>query len=616
MSVTDPAGNVTTVDPPLNLGDGSINSPRGTAQLPTLLDSYAVRPSWNVAGVDYHVGTPIGTTLKDPATINMAGVSVHMGGSTGNYLLVSGSNVVLDGYDFSKEGGWQIDITGNNTTIQNSYFLQQTTAQTPVYFETSAVGGNVLNNTFDGNNGTLDKPGFGLPPIEILGGGGTFNVKYNYILNSYSDAINIGGNSVAETFNIEYNLIQNVGMGTTGSAHPDFIQTQNSTTYNNIVVDYNTLYQAVTIPQGGTQGITLFQHTGVNPTFNGGDVSYNTMIAKAMTYTSTTEGVQPWVTFEHSELNGTATVSNNFVDPTGNKGVNGATGLFLVTDNNSGSLNGTVLTSNNVNMLTGAQLIAQSYISVSNVTSSPPTGTEFPGDTITLTLKFSGPVTVTGSPNLKLNDGGTATYTGGSGSNALTFTYTVGASDSSVSDLAITQVNLPTGASIKDTSGNAANLTGALATLWGLQIDPPSSTGVPTPSIASFSTDSGTVGDHITNDTTLTLTGTAEANATVKVYDGATLLGSVVANASGAWSYTTAALANGAHSLTATATDAAGNTSAASAALSVTIDTTAPVAPSIASFSTDSGMVGDGITNDNTLTLTGTAEANSHGQGL
>ena len=58
-----------------------------------------------------------------------------------------------------------------------------------------------------------------------------------------------------------------------------------------------------------------------------------------------------------------------------------------------------------------------------------------------------------------------------------------------------------------------------------------------------------------------------------------TLLGSATANGTGAWSYTTAALANGAHSLTATATDAAGNTSAASAALSVTIDTAAPVAP-------------------------------------
>ena len=45
------------------------------------------------------------------------------------------------------------------------------------------------------------------------------------------------------------------------------------------------------------------------------------------------------------------------------------------------------------------------------------------------------------------------------------------------------------------------------------------------------------MGDDITNDNTLTLTGTAEANSTVKVYDGATLLGSATANGSGAWSY-------------------------------------------------------------------------------
>ena len=34
--------------------------------------------------------------------------------------------------------------------------------------------------------------------------------------------------------------------------------------------------------------------------------------------------------------------------------------------------------------------------------------------------------TTGGTPTLTLNDGGTATYTGGSGSNALTFSYTVG----------------------------------------------------------------------------------------------------------------------------------------------------------------------------------------------
>ena len=146
---------------------------------------------------------------------------------------------------------------------------------------------------------------------------------------------------------------------------------------------------------------------------------------------------------------------------------------------------------------------------------------------------------------------------------------------------------------------DVAGVTSAASAVMSVTID----TVAPVaPTIASFSTDSGTVGDHITNDATLTLAGTAEANATVKVYDGATLLNSVMANASGAWSYTTAALVNGPHSLTATASDAAANTSVASSALSVTIDTVAPNAPVIAN---------DAIVNTNEVLLTGTAEANS-----
>ena len=119
--------------------------------------------------------------------------------------------------------------------------------------------------------------------------------------------------------------------------------------------------------------------------------------------------------------------------------------------------------------------------------------------------------------------------------------------------------------SLTATATDAAGNTGTASTALAVTIDT-SAPGAPT--IASFSTDSGVVGDHITNDNTLTLAGTAEASSTVKVYDGATLLGSAVANGTGAWTYTTAALANGAHNLTATATDAAGNTGPASSALS------------------------------------------------
>ena len=60
------------------------------------------------------------------------------------------------------------------------------------------------------------------------------------------------------------------------------------------------------------------------------------------------------------------------------------------------------------------------------------------GHLVTLTINMSEVVTVAGGvPTLSLNNGGTASYTGGSGSNALTFSYTVGAGDDT-SDLAVT----------------------------------------------------------------------------------------------------------------------------------------------------------------------------------
>ena len=55
-------------------------------------------------------------------------------------------------------------------------------------------------------------------------------------------------------------------------------------------------------------------------------------------------------------------------------------------------------------------------------------------DTVPITVAFTEPVYVTGTPQITLNDGGVAYYTGGSGASTLTFTYTVAAGQSS-SDL-------------------------------------------------------------------------------------------------------------------------------------------------------------------------------------
>ncbi len=85
--------------------------------------------------------------------------------------------------------------------------------------------------------------------------------------------------------------------------------------------------------------------------------------------------------------------------------------------------------------------------------------------------------------------------------------------------------------------------------------------------------------DNVTKDTTPTFTGAAEAGSTVRLFDGAKVVGTVKAGATGRYSFTVSRLANGGHTVTAKATDAVGNASAASAGLRVTVDSVAPVVP-------------------------------------
>ncbi|MGX9148085.1 family 16 glycosylhydrolase [Mesorhizobium sp. 128a] len=136
---------------------------------------------------------------------------------------------------------------------------------------------------------------------------------------------------------------------------------------------------------------------------------------------------------------------------------------------------------------------------VTQVAASPATGIEHAGDAITLTVAFNKAVTVTGTPALSLNDGGTASYVSGSGTSALTFRTTVASTDKDTSALAITGVNLPSGASIKDASGVAANLSGAVKTFSGVQIDPV------LPAVTQATASPGTGTEHVGDTVTLTL---------------------------------------------------------------------------------------------------------------
>jgi hypothetical protein len=70
------------------------------------------------------------------------------------------------------------------------------------------------------------------------------------------------------------------------------------------------------------------------------------------------------------------------------------------------------------------------------------------GHIVTITFDTSEIVTVTGTPKLQLNDNEMATYTAGSGTSALTFTYTVQPGDSAL-DLQVTGLKLPPSATIQ-----------------------------------------------------------------------------------------------------------------------------------------------------------------------
>ena len=98
-----------------------------------------------------------------------------------------------------------------------------------------------------------------------------------------------------------------------------------------------------------------------------------------------------------------------------------------------------------------------------------------------------------------------------------------------------------------------------------------------------------------TSDTTPDITGTAEAGADVDVYVDGVLVGTVVAAASGDWTYTLTsaqALSDGSHTASAIAIDAAGNPSAPSNVNTFTVDNTPPGDPVVV-LPADGSTIGD-----------------------
>lgn len=227
------------------------------------------------------------------------------------------------------------------------------------------------------------------------------------------------------------------------------------------------------------------------------------------------------------------------------------------------------------------------------------------GETATITFTFSedpgATFTWNGSTGDVVVSGGTLGAISGSGlTRTATFTPTA------VTDGGAASITVASGSYV-DVAGN----NGAAASTPSLSFDTLAASP-PMPALTN-SSDSGASGDGVTNINTPTFAGTTEAGATVRLYDtdGVTVLGAAVADGSGAWTITSSQLVDGQHTITAQATDAAGNVSSPSSDVEIVIDTQPPAPPSRPALTSgsDSGAPGDGVTNVNTPTFTGTTEA-------
>ena len=234
---------------------------------------------------------------------------------------------------------------------------------------------------------------------------------------------------------------------------------------------------------------------------------------------------------------------------------------------------------------------------VTDVSSTQANGSYKAGVLIPVTITFSEPVTVTGTPQLTLATGSPAStavnYTSGSGTNALTFNYTVAANNTSADLDYVNTTSLTAAGTIRDAALNDANralaapgAAGSLGANKNLVIDtaPPTVTSVSSTQADASYKAGALIPVTVTFNEVVNVTGTPQL--TLSTGSPAT---TAVNYASG----------SGTNTLTFNYTVAAGNTSA-----DLNYQATN-------SLTLNGGSIQDVATNNATLTLPATGGSNS-----
>ena len=562
VTITDTAGNVTTT--------ADTTAATVDNQAPSVvLTSSAVSPTMTSP-------IPVTATFSDTVTGFVVGDVTVGGGSAGNFSATSGTVYTFD-VTPSGDGSVTVDVAGSvaqDTAGNNNSAAVQLTRSydntAPTVAITSPVAGDKVNSskvvTFTDNESTS-------PQCSID------NSIFVSCTTGVTTLSNITGFNALSDGNFTLYLKDTDAAGNIGT-----------TSQVNVVKDSTAPTAAVTysinhaVKSGDTQTVTAtFSETIVGTP----QVALSGVSTVAATNMSATGNPLVW-TYDYSVGSG-----------------NGSESIVLsnVTDSAGNSITGTPTS--------GASFtIDNTPPTVTNVTSGLANGSYKDGQAVPITVTFSEVVNVTGTPQLQLETGTSdqlVNYSSGTGTNTLTFNYTVQAGDTSV-DLDYLSANAITlnSGTIKDTALNDATLTlvnpgdaGSLGANKALVIDTSTPSAPLTPDLAAADDTGSSNSDNITKNTTgLTFSGTAEANSTVELFEGSNSLGTVTATG-GNYSFDLS-LSAGSYSITAKATDAAANTSSASSVLALVVDTAAPTLSSVSIASNNSNTakakVGDVVT--------------------
>jgi len=359
--------------------DGSINAPTGTPQYPTLLNGYAARPPWKVAGVDYRVGIKTDVTLLDPATLPSGSYGTSTPGiyaeststESGNAGVVwlIGDNNVLNGYDLSlvtahsNTASWIIISKGNNNTITNCNLkVNAATSIDPNrYMICSPIGHGaqsfsgltITNCVIDGNAGS--EHASVNYAATVVWDQNRLVCEYNWFKNSPNDIIDFFGDCL-----IQWNLFDTEALHNTGS-DADGIQTDNGTQSSEggtmtPLVNFNTFYQPAYVT--GNDSTRVAQSGfGFQSQSNGsgtvdashivnGTLNNNTLVILGKTNVGLGLGVGGSDSANNT-VSGTS-IQNNYLDITG---ITAQGGVSILVNNDTGSI-----IANNINMSDGSTI--------------------------------------------------------------------------------------------------------------------------------------------------------------------------------------------------------------------------------------------------------------------